>query len=67
MSSALYQAPKNSLSTLAALVGNLFCIYSASPRRQKDHLCSGPPHKNYLFRGLIKYLAHNHPHITTIL
>ena len=46
MSSALYVAPKNSLPTLAALVGNQFCIFSASPRRQNDHLFSAPPRKN---------------------
>ena len=41
--------PKNSLPTLAALVDNLFCLYLASPRRQNDHLCLAPPHKNNLF------------------
>ena len=30
--------PKSSLPTLAALGGNLFCLYSASPRRQNDHI-----------------------------
>ena len=41
--------PKNSVPVLDALVGNLFCLYSASPRRQNDHLCSATPHKNNLF------------------
>ena len=39
----------------------------ASPRMQNDNLYSAPPHKNIFFKGLIKYFAHNHPHITTIV
>ena len=49
MSSALYEAPKSSLPTLAAIIDDLFCLA-----------------KIIFFRSLIKYLAHNHPHITTI-
>ena len=41
--------PINSLPSLAELVGNLFCLYSASPRMQNDHLYSAPPGKNNLF------------------
>ena len=37
------------LLALAVLVSNIFCFYSASPRRQNDDLCSAPPHKNSLF------------------
>ena len=55
------------------LVGKLFCLYSASPRRQNDYFCEAEPSINdnfahersecrqAIFRVLIKYRAHNKP------